>query len=82
MNHPGQPIKAIAGIRYGKLTAVEFKGLDSHHRALWLFQCECGGQKTIIGSHVIQGNTRSCGCMKKKRNVYDEAHYRNRIVYF
>lgn len=33
----------------------------------WLCRCDCG-QETVVASHrLLSGNTRSCGCLKKRR---------------
>lgn len=32
-------------------------------RAAWLCQCDCGGQRVVVSSHLTRGNTQSCGCL-------------------
>jgi hypothetical protein len=64
---------SIAGEKYGKLTAVEEVGKDDRGSYLWRFVCDCGGEKIIRPAIVKNGNTSSCGCVKKdvlvKRNT-------------
>lgn len=57
------PIKDRTGIRYGKLTALEYKG-----NSKWLCQCDCGNKVVVYGGHLENGHTKSCGCFKKPRN--------------
>jgi hypothetical protein len=50
--------------KFGRLKAVFFvetKGVSGH--AYWFCQCDCGNTNIIRGSHLILGNTKSCGCL-------------------
>lgn len=57
----------IVGIKKGKLTAIEFskivKGIT-----YWKFKCDCGNVFEGERSKFLNGNTKSCGCLKKERN--------------
>ena len=55
----------ITGQLFGKLTAIE-KIKSSTKENYWLFQCECGKQKSIRKQTVIRGDARSCGCILRK----------------
>lgn len=51
------------GMRFGALTALKpVRSKKGDWR--WLFQCDCGKEKTCLASNVKRGLTRSCGCMK------------------
>ena len=51
----------ISGNKYGKLTAIR---LDyKTYREFWVFQCDCGNQKTIRKDSVVAGTVKSCGCL-------------------
>ena len=52
------------GERYGRLTLVEPRGLDSRQLALWLCRCDCGAEKISPISFVKRGKVRSCGCLR------------------
>lgn len=56
--------KNIAGVRFGRLTAVSHAGTDMQRNALWLCLCDCGNQITVRGSSLRSGVTLSCGCYK------------------
>lgn len=42
------------------------------HYARWLCQCDCGSEPVKIrDSDIKTGNIKSCGCSRKKYNLYD-----------
>jgi len=56
------------GTKYNELTVVDFHHVGSRGRSYYLFQCTCGKQKVILGIGVTSGNTKSCGCYRKRFN--------------
>lgn len=54
----------IAGKRFGRLVAVEFRYYNEDHDACWLFRCDCGNEKIMPAAHVKWCRVRSCGCLK------------------
>lgn len=56
---------------YGKLTVISehSKTRNGHYR--YTCQCECGNTSNVLLTHLIQGNTLSCGCSMIKSG---EAH--------
>ncbi len=50
----------LSGLRFGRLLVISFGGVSK--RSLWNCRCDCGKLKTVIGFHLISGNTKSCGC--------------------
>lgn len=54
--------KDLTGFQFGRLTVVQyFKTKGS--RAYWLCRCSCGGQKVVSGALLLDGSTKSCGCL-------------------
>lgn len=51
---------------FGRLTVVEFSHLDKRHRRHYLVKCICGKEKTVQGTLLRSGNTKSCGCIKRE----------------
>jgi len=51
------------GDKYGRLTCIRFDHIGNHNRSYFLFKCDCGNEKIILGSGVKSGNTQSCGCL-------------------
>ena len=58
--------KLVIGAKYNELTVIDFHHVDSRGRSYYLFQCTCGKQKIILGVGVTSGNTKSCGCYRKR----------------
>jgi hypothetical protein len=52
---------------FGELTVIKFLRKDKHYRNIYLCKCSCGNEKEIIDNRLLTGNTKSCGCLKKKR---------------
>lgn len=40
----------------------------SKNRKLWRLRCECGNERIIAPSHVVDGRRKSCGCLPKELN--------------
>jgi len=63
------------GNKFNRLTAIKLDHIGKHNRSYFLFKCECGKTKIILGSLVRSGNTKSCGCLsmeKKKSKLLPE----------
>lgn len=55
----------LTGLRFGILTAVEYKG-RSGRNAAWLVRCDCGTQKIVKSTNLKRGQ-QSCGCLHRQR---------------
>lgn len=60
----------LTGRRFGLLTVIG-RGIDyvspsGKRRSRWLCLCECGNQKSIQASVLLNGKAKSCGCLQKK----------------
>lgn len=53
----------LSGLHFGKLTIL-YETDSDNHRTYWLCKCECGKQKIIWASNLVNGHTKSCGCLK------------------
>lgn len=70
--------KDITGQRFGRLVAIGAIG-KLRTNILWLCQCNCGNITKVASTELLQGKTKSCGCLKKetpyrvlkKYNTYD-----------
>jgi len=60
----GNP-KDLAGVRFGRLIAVEPARNSSGKRG-WRCQCDCGGEIISITSNLRNGHTESCGCLRRE----------------
>jgi hypothetical protein len=55
----------ISGSLFGQLTAKTRVSPVGSHDAQWLCACTCGATKIVSASNLLNGRTRSCGCMKQ-----------------
>jgi len=51
----------LGGRRFGKLLVIDYSG-----NRYWNCLCDCGNYKTIRHDHLLNGDTRSCGCLRHK----------------
>lgn len=56
-------VMAVAGARYGRLTIVRVDGKTVDCR------CECGQSVRAGRKNVLNGNTKSCGCLRRDRTI-------------
>lgn len=59
----------LTGQKFSRLTVLhraEQKGVHGE-KARWVCQCECGNIKTIVGTSLRNGATKSCGCLNKEK---------------
>lgn len=52
--------------KFGRLIVLEKAHNDKWGNLQWLCRCECGSEKIILGSSLRSGDTKSCGCLKRK----------------
>ena len=59
----------LSGKKFGKLTiihrAVDNELVKKRAGTYWICKCECGNLATLRGSSIVNGSTRSCGCLWK-----------------
>jgi len=55
----------LEGRRFGRLTVLEFVGIDDRNHTVWKCRCECGNEIPVVGTQLTGGITRSCGCLQK-----------------
>lgn len=53
----------LAGMKFGKLTAISRVENTTRGHTQWLCCCECGGEKIAQAAYLNKGTTRSCGCL-------------------
>lgn len=57
---------SLIGRRIGRLTVLECVGKDKHNQTRWRCSCDCGNETVISRVSVINGRTKSCGCLQKE----------------
>lgn len=58
----------LVGKKFGKLTAIEYEGVDKFRNALWKCQCDCGNIIYVKGTLLTTGKVVSCGKCDNKYN--------------
>ena len=61
--------KDLTGKVFGRLTVTGLAGKDKNQKLLWNTVCSCGQTKIVRGEQLIQGQTRSCGCLKREQTI-------------
>jgi hypothetical protein len=70
----------MTGQRFGRLTVIE-RGEDYFRETYrpymknpvvkrisrWRCRCDCGGEATVMRCNLVNGATRSCGCLRRER---------------
>lgn len=66
----------LTGQRFGRLLVLNYAGSNGR-RALWNCRCDCGAFVVALGKVLLNGGTRSCGCLRR-----EITSRRNRTVRF
>ena len=61
-------INDLTGRKFGRLTALEYVG-RKNGRTLWRCICDCGNETTAGYSNLLNGITRSCGCLGMESRI-------------
>jgi len=62
-------LKDITGQVFGRLTVISQSGRDKWSRVKWLCQCVCGNQTVVNSGDLMQGHSKSCGCLNAESRV-------------
>lgn len=61
----GTPVRDLTGQVFGELTVLSRAENSKAGKARWNCSCSCGGHKTVLGSSLINGGTKTCGDRNK-----------------
>lgn len=59
-------MKNLSNQKFGRLTAIKQVGVNKWKNYLWLCRCDCGNEKIIASHGLLDGRTKSCGCLAKE----------------
>ena len=63
----GRRPRDLSGQKFGLLTAMyPTEHRDHRGSVLWHCVCECGNEIDVSAGALLDGNNRSCGCLKDK----------------
>lgn len=63
------PRKDLTGQQFGRLKVIKIdeEKTQQKKQSYWICECECGNIKSIFGSSLTTGRTKSCGCLQKDK---------------
>ena len=64
--------QALVGQKFGKLTVIKFLGTNNYGKHEYECLCDCGNTTIVVGQHLKNGNTKSCGCIKQEKSVGEQ----------
>lgn len=64
----------LIGQKFYRLTVVQRMSDDKRGSSKWLCRCDCGEEKIILGYSLKNGNTKSCGCLRREGNNKKHGH--------
>lgn len=53
----------LTGQRFGILTAIR-RSENKKSWTMWVCRCDCGHEIAAYSTHLVRGNTQSCGCQR------------------
>ena len=59
--------KDLRGKKFERLTPLYPLEKRIKKFIVWHCKCDCGNECNVIGSHLVSGHTRSCGCLQKEQ---------------
>lgn len=63
----GRKANDLAGRVFGRLTVVgRAKAPPGYKDAFWRCLCQCGGKHVVVGRSLLNGSTKSCGCLNRE----------------
>lgn len=59
----------LEGQNFGRLVVVSRVENNKHGRTRWLCQCTCGNEKIVGARELKNGDTTSCGCLRRELTI-------------
>ena len=53
--------------KFGRLIILNLKEINKNHKTVWHCRCDCGNECDILSESLINGSTRSCGCLHREQ---------------
>ena len=58
----------LTGKTFGRLKVIKLSHVRNHF-TYWLCSCICGKEKVAVGIKLVNGTTKSCGCLKVELTI-------------
>ena len=59
----------LTALPFGYYTAIRQDGCNSKGVPYWLCRCRCGNERRVLVYHLLDGSTKSCGCLQRERST-------------
>lgn len=59
----------LTNIRFGRQIAIKQVRKNNWGNIVWLCECDCGNKHEVPSSKLIQGKSKSCGCLRKDNST-------------
>jgi hypothetical protein len=56
----------LTGKKFNKFTVLE-RSYVHKNRKMWRCICDCGNIREVVGYNLVKGQSRSCGCIGKRK---------------
>lgn len=66
--HKKALLKDLTGKKFNQLTVLSYAYKKGKHH-YWNCRCDCGNDVCVNGTYIRSGNTKSCGCAKRKLHL-------------
>lgn len=76
---PKYNIEGLVGSRFGRLVIHSFSHKDSNNRSFYNCSCDCGNSTIIRIDLLVNGNNKSCGCLRKESSIIKAKNMRKFI---
>ena len=69
----------LTGMTFNEWTVIQRDGSDKRGQALWQCVCSCGTYKTVVGSTLRNGTSKSCGCKRTENSRENNGKFVNEV---
>lgn len=69
-------LRDLTGMTFTRWSVVHRAANNGRGRAQWKCRCECGVEKVVTGGNLVNGLSRSCGCLSAEMSA-ESARKRN-----
>jgi ribosomal protein S27AE len=77
--HEEYTLNRLDGKRFGKLMVVRRADAPKNRYVGWECICDCGNRIVVQSSHLVSGQTKSCGCLRNEiRSIKSRANTGNK----
>ena len=76
----GRKLINLTGKKFNMLTVIERDTNNASREAKWICQCDCGNIISVTSGALKSGHTKSCGCLRNKKEILDGQKFGRLVV--